>query len=94
MSEVKIRIPTPLRSHAGGVSEVTVEAETVESALRELGDRHEGLLRYVLDEDGGLRRFVNVFVGDRDVRNLDGLQTGLEPGAVISIVPAVAGGGR
>ena len=89
-----IRIPTPLRSLTDGAAEVAVEGQDVSSALRELGRRYEGLLERVLDENGALRPFVNVFVGSIDLRELDGLDTRLRQGDVLSIIPAVAGGGR
>ena len=89
-----IRIPTPLRSLTDGAAEVTVEGQDVSSALRELGRRYEGLLERVLDENGALRPFVNVFLGSTDLRELDGLDTRLRQGDVLSIIPAVAGGGR
>ncbi len=89
-----IRIPTPLRSLTDGAAEVAVEGQDVSSALRELGRRYEGLLERVLDENGALRPFVNVFVGSTDLRELDGLDTRLNQGDVLSIIPAVAGGGR
>ncbi len=94
MTETIIRIPTPLRSLTDGAAEVAVEGQDVSSALRELGRRYEGLLERVLDENGALRPFVNVFVGSIDLRELDGLDTRLRQGDVLSIIPAVAGGGR
>lgn len=92
MSEVTIRIPTPLRTYTGGSDEVRVQAGTVGEALVALGAAHDGVLARVLSPEGGLRQFVNVFVGSRNVRSLQGLATPLAPGDVISIVPAVAGG--
>ncbi len=94
MTETIIRIPTPLRSLTDGAAEVAVEGQDVSSALRELGRRYEGLLERVLDENGALRPFVNVFLGSTDLRELDGLDTRLRQGDVLSIIPAVAGGGR
>ncbi|GIX26785.1 ubiquitin-like small modifier protein 1 [Pelomicrobium sp. G1] len=94
MTTVKIRIPMPLRPHTGGAEEVEVSAATVGEALQALGRRHEGLLPRVLGPDGELRQFVNVFVAGRNVRSLSGLATPVADGDVISIVPAVAGGGR
>jgi molybdopterin converting factor small subunit len=92
MSEVTIRIPTPLRTYTGGSDEVRVQAGTVGEALAALGAAHDGVLARVLSPEGELRQFVNVFVGSRNVRSLQGLATPLAPGDVISIVPAVAGG--
>ena len=94
MTETIIRIPTPLRSLTDGAAEVAVEGIDVSSALRALGRRHEGILERVLDENGSLRPFVNVFVGSTNLRELDGLATRLSEGDVLAIIPAVAGGGR
>jgi molybdopterin/thiamine biosynthesis adenylyltransferase/rhodanese-related sulfurtransferase/molybdopterin converting factor small subunit len=92
MSRVRIRIPMPLRGYTGGADEVQVEAGNVRDALQALGSAHDGLLARVLSPEGELRPFVNVFVGDRSVRALDGLATLLAEGDVIAIIPAVAGG--
>ena len=89
---VVVRLPGQLRSLAGGVGEVPVEATTVREAIAAVDVAFPGLATRVLDDDGGLRRFVNVFVADEDVRFLDGLDTVLEPGQTVSLVPAVAGG--
>lgn len=94
MTSVTIRIPMPLRAYTGNASEVRVEAATVGEALQRLGAAHSGVLARVLSPEGELRQFVNVFVGDRNIRSLDGLATPLSEGDVIVIVPAVAGGGR
>jgi len=88
MSAVRIRIPMPLRGYTGGADELQVDAADVRDALRALGGARER----VLSPEGELRPFVNVFVGDRNVRALDGLATVLADGDVIAIVPAVAGG--
>jgi proteasome lid subunit RPN8/RPN11/molybdopterin converting factor small subunit len=87
-----IRIPTPLRSYAKGRDEVPVECATVSEALMQLGEQAPGILEHVLDRGGKLRPFVNVFLGSRDVRTLQGLESAVPDGAVISILPAVAGG--
>lgn len=92
MSQATIRIPTPLRSFTGGAGEVPVEGATVGEVLRVLGDRHDGLAQRILDAEGRLRNFVNVFVNDQNVRALQGLDSSVPDGAVINIVPAVAGG--
>jgi molybdopterin converting factor small subunit len=89
---VTIRIPTQLRSLSGGQSEVAVEATTVAGALKALEAIHPGFSDRLFDEGGKLRRFVNVFVADEDIRFLDGLETPLPEAATLSIVPAVAGG--
>jgi molybdopterin converting factor small subunit len=89
---VTIRIPTQLRQLSGGASEVPVEATTVAEALKALDAAHAGFSERLFDESGGLRRFVNVFVAEEDIRFLDGIDTPLTDGQTISIVPAVAGG--
>jgi molybdopterin converting factor small subunit len=89
---VKVRIPTQLRTLTGGVGEVTVEGATVGEALKALDAAHEGFAERIFDDSGGLRRFVNVFLADEDVRFLDGLATPVPDGQTLSIVPAVAGG--
>lgn len=89
---VTVRLPSQLRVLVGGAGEVVVEATTVREAIAAVEAQHPGLAARVLDEAGELRRFVNVFVADEDVRFLDGLNTALTAGAVVSLVPAVAGG--
>ena len=88
----KVRIPTTLRSLAGGSSEVEVEGSTVAEVLKNLDAAHPGFSDRLLDEEGGLRRFVNVFVADDDVRYLQGLETPVPDGETVAIIPAVAGG--
>jgi molybdopterin synthase sulfur carrier subunit len=87
-----IRIPTQLRTFTGGSGEVEVEATSVGDALKALDAAHPGLADRLFDESGQLRRFVNVFLADEDVRFLDGLSTPVAEGQTLSIVPAVAGG--
>ncbi|MBC8365401.1 MAG: MoaD/ThiS family protein [Actinobacteria bacterium] len=89
---VTIRIPTTLRPLTAGAGEVEVEGATVGEALVSLEVTHPGFGSRILDESGALRRFVNVFVSDEDVRFLDGLETTIPDGATVAIVPAVAGG--
>ncbi|HEU0203335.1 MAG TPA: molybdopterin-synthase adenylyltransferase MoeB [Burkholderiaceae bacterium] len=89
---VKVRIPTPLRGYTGGADEIEVHGDTVGQALRNLGAAHDGLLTRVLTPEGEPRQFVNIFLGERNVRQLAGMDTRLAPGDVISIIPAVAGG--
>ena len=89
---ISVRLPSQLRALVGGAGEVNVEATTVREAIHAVESRHPGLAARVLDEAGELRRFVNVFVADEDVRFLEGLDTPLTSGAVVSLVPAVAGG--
>ena len=89
---VSIRIPTTLRTLTGGNSEVQVEGATVGEALESLEAAHHGFKERLFDDEGGLRRFVNVFVADDDVRYLDGVNTPVPDGETIAIIPAVAGG--
>ncbi|HEY1360065.1 MAG TPA: ubiquitin-like small modifier protein 1 [Thermoleophilaceae bacterium] len=89
---VTVKIPTQLRNVTGGEGEATVEqAGTVGDVLDGLYERYEGL-RERIAEDGDLRRFVNVYVGGEDIRFLDGLDTTVEDGDEVTILPAVAGG--
>jgi molybdopterin synthase sulfur carrier subunit len=89
---VVVRLPSQLRSLVGGAGEVSVEATTVREAIWAVEEGHPGLATRVLDDQGSLRRFVNVFVADEDVRFLNGLDTPVVPGQTVSLVPAVAGG--
>ena len=89
---VNVRIPTILRTYTEGASEVTAEGGTLAEVLDDLEANHTGIKARVLDEEGKLRRFVNVYVGNDDVRFLDGLQSPTPEGTQISIIPAVAGG--
>ena len=89
---VTVRIPTQLRSLSGGASEVAVEGGTVAEALAALDVAHPGFGERLHDDTGSLRRFVNVFVADEDIRFLDGVATPVTDGQTVSIVPAVAGG--
>lgn len=86
-----VRIPTPLRTLTGGSDEVAATGGTVGEVIDDLERRHPGIRERLLD-DKGVRRFVNIYVGEEDVRFLDGLKTKLRPGDQISIVPAIAGG--
>jgi molybdopterin converting factor small subunit len=89
---VIVRIPTTLRPLSGGQSEVKVEGATLSEVLGNLDAAHPGFRDRLFDEQGGLRRFVNVFVADDDVRFLQGLDTPVPDGETVSIIPAVAGG--
>ena len=89
---VNVRIPTILRTYTGGVSEVSAEGSTLGEVLDDLERNHTGIKARVLDETGALRRFVNVYVGNDDVRFLDGLETPTPDGSSVSVIPAVAGG--
>ncbi len=87
-----VRIPTILRTLTGGEAEVKAEGATLRELLDALEADHPGLKARVLDDEGKLRRFVNVYVGDEDVRFEQGLDTATPDGAQVSIIPAVAGG--
>jgi len=87
-----VRIPTQLRELSGGQAEVTVEGGTLAEVFDALDGAHPGFRGRLFDDGGKLRRFVNVFVADEDVRFLDGLDTKVTDGQTVSIVPAVAGG--
>lgn len=87
-----VRIPTQLRQLTGGVGELQVEGSTVGEVLRALDGSHPGFGERIFDEEGQLRRFVNVFLAEEDVRFLNGLESPVSEGQTISIVPAVAGG--
>lgn len=89
---VTVRVPTTLRTLTGGESEVSVEGETVGAVLTALDAAHPGFKDKIFDDEGKLRRFVNVFVADDDVRFMDGLDTPVPDGETLSIIPAVAGG--
>jgi molybdopterin converting factor small subunit len=89
---VTVRIPTQLRNLSGNAAEVKVDGATVAEVLKSLDAQHPGFGERLFDESGGLRRFVNVFVADEDIRFLQGIDTVVESGTVVSIVPAVAGG--
>ncbi len=89
---VTVRVPTQLRTLSDGASEVAVEGATVGEVLAALDASHPGFRARLFDEDGKLRRFVNVFVADEDIRFLDGLSTPVSEGQAVSIIPAVAGG--
>ena len=92
MSVATVRIPGSLRAQVGGASTVEVEGATVQEIIEALASEHPGIRGRLLDDGGALRRFVNVFVDDEDIRHRDGLHTPVEPGQKVSILPAVAGG--
>jgi sulfur-carrier protein len=89
---VQVRIPSQLRTLSAGAREVGVEGGTVADVLAALESAHPGFQDRLFDDSGTLRRFVNVFVADEDVRFLQGLATPVAAGTTVSIVPAVAGG--
>ena len=89
---VTVRIPTTLRPLSGGAKQVELESGSLSDVIAALEATHPGFRDRLLDDDGGLRKFVNVFVDDDDVRYLDGLDTKVADGITVSIIPAVAGG--
>ena len=89
---VSVRIPTILRTYTGGESEVTAEGDDLGAVLENLEANHPWIRARILDDGGDIRRFVNVYVGNEDVRFLDGLATATPAGTQLSIIPAVAGG--
>jgi molybdopterin synthase sulfur carrier subunit len=89
---VIVKIPTQLRSAAGGEMEAELDGATVQEVLDGLFARHGELRARISDEDGSLRRFVNVYLAGEDIRFLDGLATPVQDGAELTILPAVAGG--
>jgi molybdopterin synthase sulfur carrier subunit len=89
---VTVRIPTTLRPLSGGAAQVQVEGATLSEVLAALDGAHPGFRDRLFDDAGALRKFVNVFVADDDVRFLQGLDTPVPAGETVSIIPAVAGG--
>lgn len=87
-----IKIPTPLRAYTGNQSEVTVTGETVGASLSDLVARYPELQQHLYDESDKLRNFVNIFLGEEDVRFLDGEETELDEKDVLRIIPSIAGG--
>jgi molybdopterin synthase sulfur carrier subunit len=89
---IRIKVPTQLRSLTEGAPETEVEGSTVAEVISALEARHPGFRERLLDESGGLRRFVNVYVDEEDVRFQQGLDTSVPEGSQVAIIPAVAGG--
>lgn len=87
-----VRIPSPMRRYTNGERLVTVSGETLSAAINELGRRFPGLGERLMDGEGKLHHFVNVFIDEQDVRLLQGLATPLREGSEVSIIPAMAGG--
>ena len=92
MSNVTVRIPTPLRPFVEDAPVLDADADTVGAALEQIGARHPGFLQRVVVSEGELRPYVNVFVGSENVKSFSGLDTPVNDGDVVSIIPAVAGG--
>jgi molybdopterin converting factor small subunit len=89
---VDVRLPTLLRANTDGASSVAADGETVGEVFGSLTDRYPGLKGQLVDDEGGLHKFVNVYVNDDDIRYLEQLDTKVTEGDIISILPAVAGG--
>ena len=89
---VSVKIPTPLRRVTGGVSTVDAAGANVRELIEDLERQFPGMRDRLCDETGAIRRFVNVFIGDEDIRFLEGIETPLTEGSQVSIIPAVAGG--
>ena len=88
----KVRIPTPLRKLTNNEELIEVDGGTISEAIAELQTRYPGIKERLIDESGTVRRFVNVYVNEEDIRFLDNQQTKLKDGDEISIIPAIAGG--
>ena len=89
---IGVHVPSMLRNYCAGASELQLSAPTVRAVLEQIEERHPALYRSICDETGAVRRHVNLFVNADHVRDLDGLDTTLRPGDVITILPAVSGG--
>jgi molybdopterin synthase sulfur carrier subunit len=89
---VTVKVPTPLRKLTGGQSDVEVDGATVREVFARLDAAHDGFQAKILDDTGEIRRFINVYVNDEDVRDRQGLDTAVSARDVISVVPAIAGG--
>jgi adenylyltransferase/sulfurtransferase len=89
---VTIQLPTALRTFTDGLSEVSVEAATIDEALRQLTKNYADLKRHLFDEDDKLRSFVNVYLNDEDIRSANGTATAVKPGDIMMLIPAIAGG--
>lgn len=87
-----VRIPTPLRKYTQGQEEVTIAASNVRELIDSLESQHPGIRERICDDKGAVRRFVNIFVADEDIRFLDNLDTAVKDSDEVSIVPAIAGG--
>ncbi len=89
---ISVRVPTILRTYTAGESEVTAGGSTLKEVLESLDESYPGIKGRIVDEQGALRRFVNVYIGNDDVRFLNGLDTPVSDGSQVSVIPAVAGG--
>lgn len=89
---IKVRIPTPLRNLTGEQETVEVEGATVDEVIEALQNKYAGLKERICDENGQVRRFVNIYLNNEDIRYMDGKKTAVKDGDELSIVPAIAGG--
>ena len=89
---IDVRVPTVLRKHTGGEKVVEGEGATLRELIDDIGERHADLRNALVDGDGSLHRYVNIYVNDEDVRYLGGASAPLDDGDTVSILPAVAGG--
>jgi len=89
---ITIRIPTPLRKLTNDRKTVDVTASTVNEAIQDLCQSYPGLTERICDEKGEVRRFINVYVNDEDIRFRNGIKTSLSDGDIVSLIPAIAGG--
>ena len=89
---IRVRVPTPLRPMTGGKSEIEIEGSTIAQVIDNLGAAHPGLKERLYDEKGEVRRFINIYVNEEDIRFLTGKDTPLKDGDEVSIIPAIAGG--
>ena len=89
---VRVNIPTPMRQHTGGKAEVEGTGATAQAVLDDLGRQFPGITDRLFEKAGQLRRFVNIYLNDEDIRYLDGLNTVVKDGDEVAIIPAVAGG--
>ncbi len=92
MATVKVRIPTPLQKLTGGLGEVDGDGNTVKDMFESLETKYPGIKERIYDEEGTMRRFINVYVNEEDIRFLNGEGTELKDGDDISVIPAIAGG--
>ncbi len=89
---IRVQIPTPMRQHTGGKADVEAAGATVQAVLDDLGRQCPGISDRLFEKPGQLRRFVNVYLNDEDIRYLDGLNTAVKDGDELAVIPAVAGG--
>lgn len=92
MATVTVKIPTPLRKHTGGLDRIEASGDTVGDVLADVGARHPGIATTLYDQEGRLRRYINVYANQDDIRFLDNLQTEVTDGDELSVIPAIAGG--